>query len=74
MYQLDPAHLLSAQKLSLKACIKKTEIELKLLMDVDMLLTIDKGKKNGISYATYPHSAANNKYMKNYNQGKENHI
>ena len=39
VYELDPAHFLSAPGLAWQACLKKTgvELELKLLPDVDML-------------------------------------
>ena len=37
-YKLDPAHFLSAPGLAWQACLKKTEIKLQLLTDIDMLL------------------------------------
>ena len=42
MYKLDPAHLLSTFGLAWQACLKKTEVKLKLLTDVDMLLMVKK--------------------------------
>ena len=38
VYELDPAHFLSAPGLAWQACLKKTEVKLELLTDVDMLL------------------------------------
>ena len=43
VYELDPANLLSAPELAWQACLKKTEIKLELLTDVDMLLMVEKG-------------------------------
>ena len=43
IYKLDPAHFLSAPGLAWQACLKKTEVELELLTDVDMLLMVGKG-------------------------------
>ena len=37
-YALDPAHFYTATGLAWKACLKKTKIRLKLLLDPDMLL------------------------------------
>ena len=44
MYKLDPAHLLSTFGLAWQACLKKTEVKLKLLTDVDKLLMVKKKK------------------------------
>ena len=38
IYELDPAHFLSAPGLAWQACLKKTEVELELLTNIDMLL------------------------------------
>ena len=43
IYELDPAHFLSAPGLAWQACLKKIEIKLELLTDVDMLLMVQKG-------------------------------
>ena len=42
IYELDPAHYLSAPGLAWQACLKKTYIELKLLTDIDMIFIIEK--------------------------------
>ena len=36
IHELDPAHFLSATGLSWQACLKKIEIELELLTDINM--------------------------------------
>ena len=42
VYELDRAHFLSAPGLAWQACLKKTNIKLGLLTDVDMLLMVEK--------------------------------
>ena len=71
VYELDPAHFLSANGLAWQACLKKTEVKLELLTDVDMLLMVQKRIRGGICHAIYRDAKVNNKYMKNYNKGKE---
>ena len=43
IYELDPAHFLSAPRLVWQACLKKTEVELELLTNID---AIDGWKRN----------------------------
>ena len=71
VYELDPAHFLSAPGLARQACLKKTEVKLELLTDVDMLLMIEKGIRGGICHAIHKYATANNKYMKDYNKDEE---
>ena len=71
IYELDPAHFLSAHGLAWQACLKKTEVEVELLTDVDMLLMVEKRIGDGICHAIHRYAEANNKYMDNYNQNKE---
>ena len=71
VYEFDPAHLLSAPGLACQDCLKKTEVKLELLTDVDMLLMVEKGIRGGICHAIYRYAKANNNYMKNYNKEKE---
>ena len=42
MYELDPANFLSAPGLAWQACLKKTQVELELLTNNDMLLMVEK--------------------------------
>ena len=71
IYRLDPAHFLSAPGQAWQACLKKTEVELELLTDNDMLIMFEEGTRGGICQATYRYAKANNKYMKNYDKNKE---
>ena len=68
LYELDPAHFLSALGLAWQACLKKTEIELELLTDADMLLMVEEGIRGGICHAIHKYAKANNKFMKNYDK------
>ena len=71
VYELDPAHFLSAPGLAWQAYLNKTEVKLELLTDVDMLLMVEKGIRGGICHAIHRHAKANNKYMKDYNKNEE---
>ena len=50
---------------------KKTEVELELLTDYDMLLMIEEGIRGGICHAVHRYAKANNEYMKDYDESKE---
>ena len=70
-YELDPAHFISLPGLAWQACLKKTEVELELLTDYDMLLMIEVGIRGVTCHAVNRYAKANNKYMKNYDENKE---
>ena len=70
VYELDPAHFLSAPELAWQACLKRTKVKLELLTDVDMLLMVEKGIRGGICHTIYRYAKANNICMKNYNKYK----
>ena len=70
-YELDPAHFLSLPGLAWQACLKKTNIELELLTDCDMLLMVEEGIRGGICHSIHRYAKANNKYMNNYNNNEE---
>ena len=70
-YELDPAHFLSLPGLAWKACLKKTNVELELLTEYDMLLMVEEGIRGGICHSIHRYAKANNKYMKNYNNNEE---
>ena len=71
VYELDPAHFFSARGLAWQACLKKTEVELDITTDVDMLLMIEKGIRGGICHAILRYAKAYNKYMRNYDENEE---
>ena len=68
IYELDPAHFLSAPGLAWQACLKKTKVKLELLTDIDVLLMVEKGIRGGICQAIHRHAKVNYKYMKNYDK------
>ena len=71
IYELDPAHFLSAPGLAWQACLKKTKVELELLTGNDMLIMFEERTRGGMCLATYRYAKANNKYMKNHDKNKE---
>ena len=71
IYGLDPVYFVSPPGLAWQACLKKTEVELELLTDYDMILMIEKGIRGGIYRAVHRYATANNKYMKNYDKNNE---
>ena len=71
IYGLDLSHFLSAPGLSWQACLKKTNVNLELLTDVDMLLMTEARIRGGMCQSVHRYVKANNKYMKNYNKNIE---
>ena len=70
-YELDLAHFVSLPGLAWQACLKKTNVELELITDYDMLLMIENGIRGGICHAIQRYAKANNKYMNDYKKNKE---
>ena len=62
-YKLDPAHFYTSPGLAWEACLKKTGIKLELLTDPDILLMFECGIRGGITQAVHRYAKANNKYM-----------
>ena len=65
-YGLDPAHYYSAPGLSWDALLKRTGVDLELLMDMDMHLMIERGMGGGISMVSQRHAKANNPRVERY--------
>ena len=61
IYELDRGHFSSAPGLAWQACFKKTEVELELLTDIDMLLMVKKGIIGRIFHAVHRYAKVNNK-------------
>ena len=70
-YELDPSHFLSLPGLAWQACLKKTNIDLELLTDYDMLLMVEEGIRGGICHSIHRYAKANNKCMKNYSNNEQ---
>ena len=69
--ELDPANFLSAPGLAWQACLKKTDVKLQLISDLDMLLMVEARIRAGICHAIHRYAKENNKYMKDYNKDEE---
>ena len=53
IYEFHPAHFLSVSGLAWQACFKRTEVELELLTNIDMLLMVGKGVRGRICHAIH---------------------
>ena len=71
VYELDLAHFLSLPGLAWQACLKKTNVNLELLTDYDMLLMVEEGITGEICHSIHRYAKANTKYMKNYDKNKK---
>ena len=69
--ELDPAKFISAPGLVQQVALKKTEVELDLLNDIDIILMVEKGFRGEICDAIHNYAKANNKYMKDVDKNKE---
>ena len=68
IYELDPAKFCSATGLAWQAALKIIKVKLDLLIDIDMLLMVEKGIRGGICHSIYQYEKINNKYMKDYHK------
>ena len=57
--------------LAWKAALKKTEVKLELLIEIDMLLMVEKATRGWIYHAIHQYAKANSKYMKASDKNKE---
>ena len=73
-YELDLTHFLSAPVLAWQACLKKTEIKLEFLIDIDVLQMVEKGNLGEIFHEIYRNAKTNNKYTKIIIKTKNHHI
>ena len=71
IHELDPTKFLSAPGLAWQATLKKTKVKLDLLIDIDMLLMLEKSIRGGTCHCIYRYVKTKSKYMKNYEKNKE---
>ena len=58
-------------ELAWQAALEKSRVKLGLSSDIDMLLMVEKGIREGTFHALHRYAKANSKYMKDYDQNKE---
>ena len=51
--------------------LKMTDINLKLITDIDMYQMVETGLRDGVSYITNRYSKPNNKYLSDYDKNKD---
>ena len=61
IYALDPDHFLSAPELTWQAALKKENVKLDLLSDINMLLMLGNDVNKEIYHAIHRYVKANNK-------------
>ena len=71
IYDLDPVKFLWDPGLPWQAALKKTDIKVESLSNIDMLLMIEKGIRGGIFHPIQWYAKANKKFMKDYDKNKE---
>ena len=71
VYELDPAHFLTAPGLAWQACLKKADVKLELLTGPDMLLMVEEEIRGVMCHVVQRYVKANNSYMKNYDKDKK---
>jgi len=69
-YKLDPAHYFSAPGLAWDAMLKKTNVNLQLLDDIDMVHMLQKGIRGGVSMISQKYAKANNHMFPDYDKTK----
>ena len=68
---LDPAKFLSAPGLARQAALKKTDVKLESLTDIDKLLMVEKEIRGVVCHAIHRYAKADHIYMKDYTKNKE---
>ena len=58
IYGLDPSKFVSTPNLAWQTCLKKTNVKLELITDIDMLLMLEKGIRGGICQVITPFAKA----------------
>ncbi|XP_060554029.1 uncharacterized protein LOC132715073 [Ruditapes philippinarum] len=69
-YELDPCHFYTSPGLSWSALLKKTEVQLELLTDIDKILMVEAGIRGGLSQISNRYKKANNPYLEEYDTSK----
>ena len=71
-YKLDPAHFFTTPGLTFQAALRYSKVNLELFTDLNMLLTIERGIRGGLSFVGCRESVANNRHLPDtYDDGQE---
>jgi hypothetical protein len=70
-YQLDPCHYVGAPSYAWNAMLKKTNVQLELLTDIEMYQFFEGGIRGGQSIIMSKHMKANNPYLPDYNPNEK---
>ena len=71
-YDLDCLYYRTAPGFAYAAMLKYTQVKLPLLLDIDMIMTVERGIRGGICQCVTRHAVANNKFCKSYDNTKQN--
>ena len=74
MYELDNALFSISTWISMASLLKKKELLLELLIDINISLTVVKRIRGGIYHAILRYPKANNRYIKYYDKTRNYHI
>ena len=71
-YAIEPAHYIGLPSFTWDAGLKFTDIKLENITDPDIYMFFEKMKRGGISVISQRHAKANNKYLPDYDENKDN--
>jgi len=69
-YCLDPAHYYTLPGFTWDAMLKHMHVRFELLIDIDMVMFIERGIRVGLSQCSSRYVQANNKYMRSFDPSK----
>ena len=73
-FGLCPSHYLNVPALSWDVMLNMTKVKLEFIPDPDMYIFFEKGTRGGVSYISNRYSKAKNRYLKSYDQNKNQNI
>jgi len=71
IHGLDPAYYYTAPGFSFACMLKHTKVDIELISDYTMLLTVEKGIRGGLTQASKRYSKANHPGATSYDSNKE---